>query len=68
MNVLFDKTNKESNVPAETHGKRLALFFLQYFGDDNEYRKLRGSRIFFNINEAHNRAKRCPMRGKFQGK
>merc|ERR1712117_454700 len=59
--VLLDRTHKDSNVSAEEHGKRLGLMFLQRFGLSNEYSKLRGN-LFRNLEEAHTRAKRCPMR------
>jgi hypothetical protein len=34
MNVLFDMTHSDTNVPPEEHGKRLGLFFLCHFGSD----------------------------------
>ena len=42
MNTLFDMTHPESNVSPEDHGKRLALFFLSFFGGENSYQQLRG--------------------------
>ena len=37
MNTLFDMTNKDTNLDHSSHGKRLGLFFLTWFGDDDEY-------------------------------
>merc|ERR1712226_1559140 len=59
--VLLDRSHADSDVSAEEHGKRLGLMFLQRFGISNEYTRLRGN-LFSNLNTAHNRAKRCPMR------
>ena len=57
MNVLFDWSNKETNVPAEVHGTRLGLFFLNEFGGDKAYSKLRGNDSTELIETAHTRAK-----------
>ena len=53
MNVLFDWSNKETNVPPEEHGLRLGLFFLKEFGGDKGYTKLRGNDHTEQIETAH---------------
>merc|ERR1712026_121507 len=59
--VLLDRSHKDSDVTPKEHGRRLGLMFLQRFGLSNEYSKLRGN-LFKNLEVAHTRAKRCPMR------
>ena len=68
MFTLFDMTHQDTNVPPEEHGTRLGLFFLQRFGGDDKYGKLRGPNMIKNLDRAHVRAKACPMRGKYSGK
>ena len=63
MNVLLDLSHKDTNVSPEEHGTRLGLFFLLHFGGDDSYTKLRSLNRFRNLEEAHQRAKKCPMRG-----
>ena len=67
LNTLFDFTHKDTVEDHKTHGKRLGLFFLAFFGDDDEYYELRTGHPVGNLNKAHNRAKGCPMRGKYAG-
>ena len=67
MNTLFDLTNKDTNHDHMAHGKRLGLFFLTWFGDDDEYYTHRGGHPVQNLNRAHTRAKGCPMRGNYKG-
>ena len=62
MNTLFNMTEKDTNHDYNAHGRRLGLFFLSFFGDDDEYNNVRGN-PFRNLNNSHNRAKGCPMRG-----
>ena len=59
--VLLDRTHADSDVTAEEHGKRLGLMFLQRYGISDDYTRLRGN-LFHNLNKAHTRAKKCPMR------
>ena len=69
MNNLFDISHKDTNVPAEEHGRRLGLFFLDHYGDDREYSQTRGPEHVHNLETAHIRSKKCPFRGKkLQGK
>ena len=67
MNVLFDFSKAE---PADhmTHGKRLGSFFLQFFGGDDGYSEFRPGHPVGNLTASHNRAKSCPLRGKYKGK
>ena len=67
MNELFDTRSKDVNVSHKEHAKRVGLFFLSHMGDDNEYAK-RSPRVLGRLNESHDRAKSCPMRGKRKGK
>ena len=68
MNTLFDMTHKESNVDYKVHGRRLGLFFLAFFGPDEEYYEIRPGHPIRNLNTSHVRAKNCPMRNKYKGK
>ena len=68
MNTLFDFTDKDSCVDHVTHGKRLGLFLLAFWGDDTEYFKLRPGPPVGILHKSHGRAKFCPMRGKNAGK
>ena len=65
MNTLFDLTKEEADH--KMHGRRLGTFFLSFFGDDDEYQKLRGGHPVSNLNKAHNRSKNCPLRGHYKG-
>ena len=65
MNTLFDMTKEETDH--KTNGKRLGLFMLAFFGDDDEYYKLRGGHPVANLTKSHNRAKNCPLRGNYKG-
>ena len=69
INVLFDTRHQDTNVSNVEHGKRLGGFFLDFFGGDTTYCKLRGlSRIGEApggiLNRTHVKAKACPMRAK----
>ena len=67
MNTLFDFTDKDTCVDHKEHGKRLGLFLLAFWGDDNEYYKLRNGHPLGILHKAHDRSKACPMRGKYAG-
>ena len=46
MNVLFDLSHADTNVPPEEHGMRLGTFYLKYYGDEpNTYTDLRGENV-----------------------
>ena len=66
MNTLFDM--KENELNHKGNGRRLGLFMLQQFGDDDEYSTFRPSDPMKNVGDAHVRSKNCPLRGKYQGK
>ena len=64
MNVLFDFSHTDTNVPPEEHGMRLGTFYLKYYGGEPDtYTKLRGDDVKAITAVAHQRAKNCPMRG-----
>ena len=66
MNTLFDFSRQP--VDHMTHGKRLGSFFLQFFGGDDGYSEIRSGHPLSNLTTSHNRAKSCPLRGKYQGR
>ena len=69
MNVLFDLSHADTNVPPEEHGMRLGTFYLKYYGGEPDtYTKLRGDDVKAITAVAHQRAKNCPMRGHQKGK
>jgi truncated hemoglobin YjbI len=64
MAVLFDTSNKEANVSAAEHGKRLALALWSRWTDDQSYYDEYGPSMFARLKVGHQRAKKCPMRSK----
>ena len=52
MNVLFDMKEPHDNTE---HGRHLALFLLNFFGDDPEYKTLkdRSGSLTSSLNRAH---------------
>ena len=62
MSVLFDVSHQDSNVSAAAHGERLALALLGRWVGLKDYARLRGGDLFSNLEGAHQRAKRCPLR------
>ena len=70
MYTLFDLQDQDTNVSFDQHGLRLGTFFLTYFGEFEDYITLRKpSNIFAKMQRAHDRARKCPMRGtSLQGK
>ena len=63
MNTLFDmKTNE---LDHKAHGQRLGNFILAFFGDDDEYYNLRPGHPLQNLNNSHQRSKKCPLRGNY---
>mmetsp|Transcript_94931 Transcript_94931/g.245133 ORF Transcript_94931/g.245133 Transcript_94931/m.245133 type:complete len:232 (+) Transcript_94931:48-743(+) len=59
---LFNASNPDSDVGAEEHGKRMALWILCRHGSWDDYKAYRGDDVFDNIGSAHARAKQCPFR------
>ena len=69
MFTLFDMTDPDTNVSSDQHGQRLGLFFLSFFGDDQQYFEVRGvTDSTQQLVDAHQRSKKCPRRGAMQGK
>ena len=66
MNTLFDMQANE--IDNKEHGRRLGLFMLQWFGNDDEYSTHRPGDPMTNVANAHVRSKNCPLRGKYVGK
>ena len=60
MNVLFDMV--ENEIDHMEHGKRLGLFVLHWWGDDDEYSEVRPGDPMKILGESHIRSKECPMR------
>ena len=66
MNTLFDMSSIDTNHDQRTHGKRLGLYFLNFFGNDKEYNDVRPGHPV-PVETSHIRAKGCPTRGKYSG-
>lgn len=65
MHQLFDMSSKETNISTDEHGMRLGLFFLAFFGDDEEYYKFRNTdNLLDKSRAAHKKASNCPLRPK----
>ena len=66
MNTLFDMQKNE--LDNKGHARRLGLFMVSWYGNDDEYATIRPGKPMDNVAEAHVRSKSCPLRGKYQGK
>ena len=72
MLTLFDMRHPEANKPPSVHGRRLGTFLLadpEFGAYDCEYYKLRNvNDVYEKLSVAHDRARGCPMRGKYKNK
>ena len=62
MSVLFNSSQKDTNVCALDHGKRVANLLLDFNYDTSYLRAAGRGNVFARLNQAHQTAKKCPMR------